>query len=560
MKPSLQQRLTFGTLFLFALMLFGSVLGLVYLVRVDDASKAVLADNYDSVRYIHGMQRELERPETEAVALLAGIDSLLRAQEANITEPGEAAITQRMRERFNALRSGAAPVADLRAAFRTDLNTLLDLNLRAIDRKSGTARVLARRALFWLFLSAVLLVLVGLGFSVAFPSVMSAPLVRLKEAAQEVATRNYRHRIPPFAVRELDELATAFNDMAAALEAYDNSNLAQLMAEKDRAEAVINSLQDAGLGVGPDGRVLFANRPALQLLGLTPESLVGHDLQRVRQQHPLLDRLLRQPGTVVPVDTGERAQHYLTTALPLQSRQGALGTLYVVRNITTFHERDQARTNFLATISHELKTPLASSDIGLTLLERGTPANDDREAILHDLRKDHQRLTRIVGELLDLAQAETGHLRLQVRPTALAGIVHNALDAVRTSAQGKQLRTDVHVDGSLPEVLADPDKAAWVLVNVLSNAVRHAPRGSLIALGARTIDGQVELRIADQGPGVPPEDRERIFQRFTGHAPGGTGLGLSIAREFMQAMGGSIAMDPHYTDGAAFVLRFPIAS
>ena len=559
MKPSLQQRLTFGTLFLFALMLFGIVLGLVYLVRVDEASKAVLADNYDSVRYIHGMQRELERPETEAAVLLTNLDSLLRAQEANLTEPGEAAITQRMRAHFNTLRADSAPVPALRGALRNDLNALLDLNLRAIDRKSEAARVLARRALFWLFLSAVLLVMVGLGFSVAFPSVMSAPLVRLKEAAQEVAARNYRHRIPPFAVRELDELATAFNDMAAALEAYDNSNLARLMTEKDRAEAVINSLQDASIGVGTDGRVLFANQPAQALLGLANNALEGHELARLRKQSPLLDQLIGRPGAVVHVPSGDRSQHYLTTALPLDGRQGRLGTLYVVRNITTFHERDQARTNFLATISHELKTPLASSDIGLTLLERGASGGGDQQAIVHDLRKDHQRLTRIVGELLDLAQAETGHIRLQVKPTAVHTIVESAMDAVHTAIQEKQLRTDVRVDAALPNVLADPDKAVWVLVNVLGNAVRHAPAGSLLSLRAHPMDGQVEVSITDQGPGVPPEDHERIFQRFTGHAPGGNGLGLSIAREFMQAMGGTITLDTHYTGGAAFVLRFPIA-
>ena len=560
MKPSLQQRLTLGTLFLFALMLFGSVLGLVYLVRVDEASKAVLADNYDSVRYLHGMQRALDRPLPVDAHALYTVDSLLRLQEGNITEPGEAAITRGMRSALEQMRTDTAQQAARRTAIRSELNRLLDLNLGAIDRKSDAARALARRALFWLFLSAVLLVLVGLGFSVAFPSVMSAPLVRLKEAAQEVAARNYRHRIPPFAVRELDELATAFNDMAAALESYDNSNLAQLMAEKERAEAVINSLQDASIGVGADGRVLFANQPAQALLGLTNSALEGHELTHLRLQTPLLDQLIGRPGTVVHVPSGDRSQHYLTTALPLQGRQGALGTLYVVRNITTFHERDQARTNFLATISHELKTPLASSDIGLTLLERGASGGGDQQAIVHDLRKDHQRLTRIVGELLDLAQAETGHIRLQVRPTAVHTIVDSAMDAVHTAVHEKRLRTDVQVDAALPAVLADPDKAVWVLVNVLSNGVRHAPADSMLSLRAQCTDNLVVLTIADQGPGVAAEDRERIFQRFTGNDTTGTGLGLSIAREFMQAMGGTITIDPQYTAGAAFVLRFPIAT
>src|SRR5204863_5708479 len=145
----------------------------------------------------------------------------------------------------------------------------------AIAHKSDLAGSNARRALFWLFLLAVLITLVGLGFSVAFPTVMSAPIVRLKEAVTQLAAHNYRHRIPPFKMKELDELASAFNDMAQELEVYENSNLARIMAEKNRAEAVINSLQDASIGIDNEGTVLFANRQALDLLALPASKLVG---------------------------------------------------------------------------------------------------------------------------------------------------------------------------------------------------------------------------------------------------------------------------------------------
>lgn len=553
MRLSIQHRLTLGSLFLYGLMLFGVVLGLIYLVRVDDESKAVLADNYDSVRHLHGMQTELDGANTYRANAIIGIDSLLSAQEKNITEPGEEVITARLRSDFERWKtaSSAAP------ALRADIDQLLRLNLDAIARKSELAQDNARHALFWLFLAAILIILVGLGFSVAFPSVMSAPIVRLKEAAKQMAAHNYRHRIPPFRMKELDELAMAFNEMAGELEAYDNSNLARLMAEKDRAEAVINSLRDPSIGISSDGRILFANPSALAVLGLNEADLLGRKSTDVAQRDQLFS-LAIDAGNDKPFHANVHGteQFFVATAQPIE---GGKGTVHVLHNVTVFHERDRAKTDFLATISHELKTPLASTDIGLKLLEReSVRLSDEQRAILADLRKDQQRLTRIVGELLVLAQAETGRIRINMGDLALAGIVENAIDAVKTQATQK----DIHFDrGGLPSaasVKADADKATWVLVNLLSNAVRHSPDAGIISIAAHQEGDVIKLSVSDQGPGIPVEEQARMFQRFVpGSAPkNGSGLGLSIAHEFMAAMGGSIALEHSSPTGTTFSLRF----
>lgn len=561
MNLSIQNRLTLGTLFLYALMLFSVVLGLFYLVRVDDESKAVLADNYESVRHLHGMHAELDRTDAEKPLAIIGIDSLVHAQEANITEPGEQAATAGLRSHFEAWKQDTTASSTSAQAMRGDIDHLLRLNLDAIAHKSDLAQDNARHALFWLFLSAILILMVGLGFSVAFPSVMSAPIVRLKEAAQQLSAHNYRHRIPPFRMKELDELATAFNHMASELEAYDNSNLARLMAEKNRAEAVINSLRDPSIGVAPDGHVLFANRPALDLLGMHEADIVGQRVIELAQRNPLLAQMLQaNQGRPIRANVMGEEQFFIASSLPVESEKGPLGTLHVLQNITVFHERDRAKTDFLATISHELKTPLASSDIGLTLLERAgaEPLSTEQRAIVSDLRKDHQRLTRIVGELLDLAQAETGHIRLNMGEPLVPTIIADALDAVRSAAQQKNIRFDTRIHLDDARVRADSDKSVWVLVNLLSNAVRHSPEGGIISINAQRQEHQVAITVSDQGPGIPAEEQGRVFQRFAPGitAPHGSGLGLSIAREFMSAMGGYIAFDKSSTTGASFTLHF----
>lgn len=559
MALSIRDRLTLGSLFLYGMMLFSVVLGIVYLIRLDDGSKAILQDNHDSVRHIQGILRALDNAGTETGSSTLAMDSLIAAQEKNITEEGEAQATADLRTHFNNWRTDPSEAAT--STLRHDLDVLLELNLKAIERKSARSIDIAAHALFWFFLLAILIALVGLGFSVAFPAVVSTPIVRLKEAAQQLAAHNYRHRIPRFRMKELNELANSFNDMAAELEKYEHSNLAQLMMEKNRAEAVVNSLQDASIGVDPQGLVLFANRQALELFGLSHMNVLGQPANDLAKHSDLLRHVLGpENGRPFKTTRNGREEHYAAASVTIAGPDGVLGQLHVVRNITLYQQRDQAKTNFLATISHELKTPLASTDIGLTLLEREgkDTLSHGQHAILSDLRLDHQRLTRIVGELLDLAQAESGNIRVQLTELTLEQVVQDALAAVKVSAQQKDILFAVRTNDNDTHVRADADKAVWVLVNLLSNAVRHSPERGVVTIETSSLNGEVTLNIMDQGPGISPAEQDRLFERF---APGAskqhnTGLGLSIAREFMQAMGGTIAYDRTFTSGASFTLTF----
>ncbi len=558
MAISIRERLTLGSLFLYGLMLFSAVLGIVYLIRVDTDSKAILQDNYDSVSHVQGMLVALDDT-VHVDASIVAIDSLVRAQENNITEAGETEVTARLRTHFERWKS--TRMEHDAHALRSDLNAILVLNLAAIDRKSALAETSAGHALFWLFVLTILLALVGLGFSVAFPAVVSTPIVRLKEAAQQLAAHNYRHRIPRFGMKELDDLARSFNDMAVELEKYEHTNMDRLMQEKNRAEAVVNSLQDASIGVGPDGKVLFANRRALELFGLSHTNIVGQPIGELAQRNALLRHMIgASNGLPYHQRQDGREEHYIGATATINGTEGALGQVHVVRNITHFQQRDRAKTEFLATISHELKTPLASTDIGLTLLEgkHGASLNEEQRAILADLRKAEPRLERIVGELLDLAQAETGNIRVQLAELPLEQVVNDALAAVKVSAQQKDILFAVRPAEADLRVSADADKAVWVLVNLLSNAVRHSPERGVVSIAMSGAGGQVSLNIADQGPGIPKDEQARLFERF---APGsashnGTGLGLSIAREFMQAMGGNISLDHNGASGASFTLTF----
>ena len=551
MTLSIRKRLTLGTLFLFALLLLSSGIGIYQLDRLKTDAKTILADNYKSIRYVQAMQEALYREDA------AAFREQLVLQETNATEVGEAKYNKSLRKDFENW-DGTHGSLD---ALHTDLTGILRVNLDAINRKNEAALATAKAAEQRLWIIGAFTLVVGLAFSLAFPRLITEPIGRLSIAVEQVAKGNYRHRIPMFRGDELGALSTSFNNMSAELEQWENSNLALIMTEKSRVEAILNSMVNAAFGVDHEGRIIFANLKAAELLGLGETELVGRTIDDLMARNDLL-RYVLADGESRPFKAvvGGKEQFFTSSQAPISSANGDLGTVHLLHNITPFQERDEARTHFLATISHELKTPLASTDLGLGLLENSTTLGDEQRAILDDLRKDHQRLVRIVSELLDLTQIETGRIRVALDDHSLSAIVHKAVSALHTVADAKQVRIDVK---GLPDNLlvhADAEKSSWALINLLSNAVRHSPPQSIISLTSEKQGNTVLLSVSDQGPGLTDEQHAHLFERFNPHATSGSGLGLSIARDFMRAMNGEISLTATSEKGSVFTIRFTCTS
>ncbi len=517
----------------------------------------VLRANYMSLAYMGDMLAALEEAPETGIPRAKG---QLALQQANITEIGEQEATAALATALADWEvSGHDSLATKTLAAR--IQRVVELNRDAIVRKAEQAEQRGDKAVVWITLTGTLCALISLSMLFGMAEFLSAPIRALTAGIDRVAQGNYRERILLDRKDEFGHMADRFNAMAGELEKWENSNLSRIMEEKSRAEAVIQSLQDASIGMDEQGHVLFANQQALDLFEVDASEIVGRPVSEVSRVNDLLRVVLsgERQGPLKIVKEG-REQFHTVEHVPILRSGQRLGTVAVLRNITPFEEKDRAKTHFLATISHELKTPLASTDIGLTLLERQTSirSEPDRMAIVADLRKDHQRLVRIVSELLDLAQVETGNIRVTMTTGPLDHLLDEALDALKVTGLQKDLIFAKRTGNDDVLVRADTDKAVWVLVNILGNAIRHSPQNGIITIEAALDGDRVNLSISDQGTGIPPADQAHLFERF---APGsgtqhGTGLGLSIAREFMQAMGGSITYDPSPKEGTTFVLTF----
>lgn len=517
----------------------------------------------------------------------------LARQAGNVTEPGERELVEALTRSLalvDAYANGTLAVGEEPDAayarilhmLRTQTQQLLALNTAALTRRIGqatTEAATARHLLTWGATAAVLLALL-LVWSV--PAIAVAPLQLLQKAIRHAADHDFSQSIPVESRDEFGDVARDFNVLLVQLNEFRSFKAAELLTERNRLASVINTLDEGLLLVDQNRVILLANPVAADLLGLPAARLIGRPASEVAAESDLLRAVLR------PLDTPDRAAA-VADAMPLLtiSRQGEaayyrltvhdivsfnqsrdqlefVGYILALHNVSDFKKLDQVKSNFLATVSHELKTPLASISLSLKILQDERVAADERQRVVAGIRQETQRLQRLVSELLDVSRLDSGNIALDFQPVAVPALVRYATEPVRQQLAEKGLRIDTDLPADLPAVVADVEKASWVLLNLLVNAIRYSPAGGLILITARYEAGVVRISVQDAGPGIAPDNHERIFHRFTqlpdqAGYQGGSGLGLSIAREFITAQHGRLWVESTLGAGSTFHFTLPAA-
>lgn len=560
MSVSIKNKIRSGTLFLFMLLIVSGGFSIYFLMKLKDDSKNIIKANYESLDYSHKMQEELEMA-AGSKSHLAKFDSLLVKQEQNLTEKGEKEETDLLRKDFNKLKEGDTS-ALLHKHAEEKIHAIITLNMDAIQRKNMQAQKTAETATNVIVLLSAVIFLIGLVFSVNFPAIVVTPIKKFSEAIREISGRNYKHRIYLDHDDEFKQLGNAFNDMSERLEEFESSNLNKLIFEKSRAEAVINSLKDASIGIDKDNAVLFANRQALDLLGLSAGEVVGRSVKEISQKNDLFSFLITQEGAAPFKIVIDNKENYYVKELIEVAQGNASNKVIVLKNITSFKELDVAKTNFIATVSHELKTPLASSDLSIKLLEDSRVSNltPEQQELIDQLKTDNRRMLKILSELLNLSQVEAGKIQLSVGPVHVNTIIDTSLAAVSASVRDKRIIVKKELQ-ELPEIKADADKISWVINNFLTNAVKFSPEESKILVSSFIKDQSVFVEVKDQGPGIDAAFYDKIFERYF-QIPGrsdkkGSGIGLAICKELILAMGGNIWVKSEPGQGSTFGFNLP---
>lgn len=591
------------------LLLLGLVLAwaLTNIQNLGNASEAILSENYRSIIAAENMINGLERMDSAVLLHLQDREQglrqfrtnqnqvsrwLARAQD-NITIEGEGRVLARIDSTFDRYTAqfdsllqqpgvyGDRPYADaMLPAFqrvRSAAGDLRDLNQQTMVEASDRAESVATWATWSVGGIGVGAIVLGLVISVVLAGRIVRPIQKVQAATQKISAGDYDVAVETDASDELGSLADQFNEMAAELRHYRDLNVEKILAEQQKNEAILQSIDDGLLVVDGDYTIVNLNPTAEWALGVTRTETEGHHvLEALRNEH-LFEQIRStmetgkptspsQPGDTLSVERNGETRHFQFVVNPVRDASDEmLAAILLLRDVTELQELNRLKSEFVATASHELKTPISSIGMSVRLLrERRGDVLDDRDRELLDAAaEDVDRLRDLVDDLLDLSKIESGRMEMEREAISVSLICDKALEVLRTQADEKNISVAVNIPEELPDVHADPNKVTWVLNNLLSNALRYSEQGDHVQIEANTIGESVRISVEDEGAGIPYEYQSKIFDKFvqvdSDHAPGGTGLGLAIAQEIIHAHGGRIWVDSTPGEGSTFTFTLPVA-
>lgn len=389
------------------------------------------------------------------------------------------------------------------------------------------------------------------------------PIDELTHVAAEMSAGDLNRAVRPRGPDEIGRLGEMFNRMADRL----RTTITTLSAEQTKLAAVVAGMVDGMIATDRDGGVILANRAAVELLDWPPAASEG--AARSRVAGPRLRAMLDEAAThgrvcaeeLPPSETGDRLVE--VHCAPIQGEGGTpMGAVAVLRDVTDLRRLERARRELTANVSHELRTPLTSiKGFAETLL--GGALDDEKTSrhFLEIIDKEANRLVKLVDDLLDLSSLESKRISLELGQVRVGDLVADMVTKMRPLAAGRQLQlrpTEADI-----VVLADRDRLEQVLTNLLDNAIKFTPDGGHIAVGWRSSNGEVEVTVADSGPGISPADLPHVFERFykadraRPAVPGGSGLGLAITKHIVEAHGGRIRVVSSPGAGTTFTFTLP---
>ncbi len=434
----------------------------------------------------------------------------------------------------------------------------------ALSLDAVAAEVRWLRRVVWTATGGTLLVALLVTFVIARR--MTAPLVELSQAANAIARGEFGKRVLVSSADEVGTLASSFNAMSAACA----EQIAQIDQDREQLRAIFRGMVEGVVVLDAEQTILFVNDAAKGLLGVPALAMEGQKIWRIfrhRQLHEAVEVILvsetpyrcelEWPGPE------RRAFALHGSCLAGASNRGAV---LVFHDITHLRKLETVRQDFVANVSHELKTPLAVIQATAETLLDGALADPEHNTrFLERIRENSERLHRLVLDLLTLGRIESNQAPLELEAIDLQTAVEACVDSHEGRAKAKELQLLTEPATETLWALADEEALAEILDNLVDNAIKYTPSGGTITLRWHRQDGQAVIEVADTGVGIPQKDLPRVFERFyrvdkaRSRELGGTGLGLSIVKHLIQALGGNITATSEVGRGSVFTVKVPLA-
>jgi NtrC-family two-component system sensor histidine kinase KinB len=597
---TLNRRLLMGLAPVLLIFLAVGVYAIFLFTRLGGAIDVILRENYRSVVASQNMKESAERMDTGLLFTLGGeegrgkdlfrqyvpvFDKNSNIESQNITLPGEGDLektVQNLHATYMAetVRFFDLPPADparrtlyfnqLLPTFTTikdTANRILEINQQNMVEANNEARRQSRKASHYMIaiLAGGLLMATAVAYLLARSIIQ--PVQSLTESARQLGDGNLDQHVTVQSRDELGKLAEAFNKMAAKLRSYRQSTTEQILQAQQITESALRAF--------PDPILVFSSERKIQLQNTAAERFlqqIGGSLDSLGSLSSQIDQGLKgsadfQPTSfdkaiLVSLDSSEK--FFLPRVLAMRTETGnVVGVVVALQDVTRFRVADDVKTNLIATVSHELKTPLTSMQMAVYLLleEKVGSLNPKQTELLLAARNNSDRLFEMVEDLLDLARFEGGAALMEKTPVSAQQLIEDEARREKDLITSRGLEFKLEVEPHLPRVAISRVRIDQVFANFISNAVRYSPRGGSITLNARREGAKiVRFAVKDEGAGIPKDLQRRIFDKFFRASESdneGAGLGLSIAREIVLAHGGSIGVESLEGKGSEFFFTLP---
>ncbi|ANY74852.1 two-component system histidine kinase PnpS [Paenibacillus ihbetae] len=441
----------------------------------------------------------------------------------------------------------------------------LSLSLSQVDNGVRQGWTVMGIGLAILFLAASLL-------SIRVAKGLTSPLEKITRVARRIARLEYDARVNINRKDEIGQLAKAINGMADSLQ----TQVRTIRDNEDLLQSVLNNMTGGIVMVNGSGRIMLVNRAAERMLGIDAEVITGKSYRELKQ-HYELTKLMKE-GLDNRISFHEERNLYYPVesiirldGVPMVQEDGAYrGMLFLLQDVSDIRRLERMRSEFVANVSHELKTPLAAvKGFAETLLGGGVSDEKTARSFLQIIYDESERLNRLIGDILELSSIESKRVQMDYSPIHLQAFFETISEMMRTVAEKKRISLELDV----PEELfmeGDEDKLRQIFMNLLSNAINYTQEGGRVKLTAREKlhNGQsediVQFIVKDSGIGIPKKDLPRIFERFyrvdkaRSRGSGGTGLGLSIVKHLVDMHHGRIHVESELGVGSSFIIELPV--
>ena len=416
-----------------------------------------------------------------------------------------------------------------------------------------------------LWLASLLMLLVTGTVSLLVSRSFADRVDRLTQFSRRVAEGDFRPLEADRSGDAIEALGVSLNETAVRLD----RTIRTLTEERNLSSAILGSMVEGVAVVNGAERVVFANPGFTEILGLDVPPQSGSALVEVVRQTELIEAVRRvlegEPRVEAEIVTGTLRQRFFAATVASVRAADTSGAVIVLHDITELRKLERVRRDFVANVSHELKTPLtAVQGFTETLLAGAIDDPQNRIRFLEIILEHSRRLARLTDDLLKLSKMDADRLELEIHRLSVSQFVESCVETAQRPAAEKNLRISVNLQEQMPDIAADRRRLAEVLQNLLDNAIQYTPPGGQIMVSATEDDGQVKFTVADTGIGIPQADQPRIFERFyrvdvaRSREVGGTGLGLAIARHLVETHGGRIWVESEVGRGSQFHFTVPV--